>query len=111
MSTAIRDPRELPEFSDEFSFCQACHWQDADTKYVAPSGSPLGDRRDQQGNLWPVCAFLKRTCTRCGFQWAERTAEREDAPVDGFCDVLSVGGSKCNERPGHFSQSSPHKFG
>lgn len=63
----------LPEYSDDLAHCDPCGWPEADTEYVpAVVGPASSDRRiNPSGGSWPVFAFLKRTCLRCGFQWAE----------------------------------------
>lgn len=105
------DVRDLPEFSDDLACCQVCGWADALTKYMPGVERHVSERRDCEGKRWPLGAFLRRTCGRCGFQWGEQLIDRDRLPEDAFCDVLSTGGDRCNQRPGHFSQRSPHKFG
>lgn len=76
---AVR-PQDLPEFSEDWVHCEACDWADAATEFVNKfEGSWTGIdavRRDRlnSGKHQPLCAYLKRTCTRCGFEWAERLA-------------------------------------
>lgn len=71
---------EIPEFTDDLAHCDPCGWPDADTEYVPASLMPLDTARNVNpfGGRWPVFAFLKRTCTRCGFQWAEAPLPRQD---------------------------------
>lgn len=109
---------ELPEFSDDLSHCDACAWPEADTVFVtAILGAASVDRKvNPCGGHWPVFAFLKRTCIRCGFEWAEacvspRQPDPQDKP-DPLCDVRSVGGSRCVLSADHFDHYiSPHQFG
>lgn len=75
---AVVRPQDLPEFSGDLAHCDACEWPDADTAYVPPfDGAWTGldaVRRDRlnSGKHQPLCAYLKRTCGRCRFEWAER---------------------------------------
>lgn len=72
--------REIPEFSDDLAHCDPCGWPEADTEYVPPivGGVSIERRVNPFGGGWPAFAFLKRTCTRCGFQWAEAPLPRQD---------------------------------
>ena len=103
--------RELPEFSDDLAHCDPCGWPEADTLFVpAIAGAASVDRRiNPFGGSWPVFAFLKRTCQRCGFQWAEAPLLPRDQP-DGTCDVLAMSGARCVLWSDHFETTS-HKFG
>lgn len=82
MSGPITDPADLPEFSGDLACCDACEWPDAKTGYVTafPTGrNSLGAVAREflnSGKPRPLCAFLLRVCTRCGFQWAERLIGR-----------------------------------
>lgn len=83
---------ELPEFSADLAHCDPCGWPEADTEYVPASTHPgdLSRALNPFGGRWPVFAFLKRTCTRCGFQWAEAPLpprqEEEAGDVNCRCD-------------------------
>lgn len=109
---------ELPEFSDDLPYCDACAWPEADTTYVPAAAGMVSTARriNPSGGHWPAFAFLKRTCTRCGFEWAEacvspRQPDPQDKP-DPLCDVRSVGGSRCVLSADHFDHYiSPHQFG
>lgn len=78
---AVR-PQDLPEFSDDLSHCDMCSYPDAAVEFVNRfEGAWTGldaVRRDRlnSGKHQPLCAYLKRTCRRCGFEWAERLAEQ-----------------------------------
>lgn len=103
---------ELPEFSDDLAHCDPCGWPDADTAYVpAIAGPVVIERRvNPFGGGWPVFAFLKRTCTRCGFQWAE--APLLPQVPDQLCGVTAISGDRCKLPAGHFdTHTSPHLFG
>lgn len=107
--------RELPEYTGDLAYCQPCGWSDALTEYVpAIAGLASVSRRiDSNGVSRPAQAYLKRTCERCGFQWAEATLpprEDEDEDEDRRCDVYAMSGARCTEPPGHFSRVSPHRF-
>lgn len=67
----------LPEYTGDLAYCDACEWPEAATEYVPAILGPVSlDRRvNPCGGGWPVGAFLKRTCERCGFQWAEALAD------------------------------------
>lgn len=100
---------EIPGFSDDLAHCEQCGWADADTEYVPASRSPL-DRINPFGGSWPPFGFLKRTCTRCGFQWAEAPLPRQQPEPEG-CDVRSVSGARCLKHKDHFNHlTSPHQF-
>lgn len=105
---------EIPEFSADLPYCQPCGWQDADTEYVSASGNPgdLSRTLNPFGGRWPVFAFLKRTCLRCGFQWAEAplTKHIENDRDRLYCDVFSIAGAQCLERMGHCAAGVPHRF-
>lgn len=105
---------ELPEFTDELAHCDPCGYPDANTTYVPASLMP-GDpdrTRNPFGGRWPAFAFLKRTCLRCGFQWAEAPLLPRDQ-TDGLCDATqAMSGARCVLRSDHFDYlTSPHKFG
>lgn len=103
---------ELPEFSEDLAYCDPCGWTDADTEYVpAIAGLVVIERRvNPFGGGWPVFAFLKRTCLRCGFQWAE--APLPPRQEDQLCDVSAISGDRCKMPAGHFdTHTSPHLFG
>lgn len=104
---------ELPEYTGDLAYCQPCGWSDAHTEYVpAITGiAELARIINPAGGNWPTVAFLKRTCERCGFQWAEAPLRgREDEDVDRRCDAYAMSGARCTEPPGHFSRVSPHRF-
>ncbi|AKA61704.1 hypothetical protein SEA_YDN12_37 [Streptomyces phage YDN12] len=105
---------EIPEFTGDLAHCDPCGWPDADTTYVPASLMPgdLDRTMNPFGGRWPAFAFLKRTCLRCGFQWAEAPLPPSDPEDAAGCDVLSVAGSRCKLRAGHFNtHTSPHRFG
>ena len=89
---------EIPEFSDDLAHCDPCGWADAGIEYVPAIAGPVAiDRRvNPFGGGWPVFAFLKRTCTRCGFQWAEAPLLHREGPTlllgDGDCQGPCCGG-------------------
>jgi len=72
-------PAGLPEYSGELALCDACGFCDAETEYV-PSNWFRLDRGKGLVNLTsgPAGSFLKRTCERCGFEWAESLASWDD---------------------------------
>lgn len=71
----------LPPYSGPLSSCQKCGNGQADTQWQ-PSTAELSayghllDRRALADTGEP--GWLLRTCTRCGYQWAEAT---QDASV------------------------------
>lgn len=101
---------ELPEFSDDLAHCDPCGWPEADTEYVPAIAGPVAIERrvNPFGGGWPVFAFLKRTCTRCGFQWAEAPLppRQEDAP--NACEVGLGIDKMCVLDEGH---TGSHRFG
>jgi len=104
---------ELPEFTDDLAHCDPCGWADAGTEYVpAIVGIAALDRVvNPFGGGWPVFAFLKRTCLRCGFQWAEAPLPPLE-PRGPQCDVRSMAGAQCVLEADHFDPiRSHHKFG
>lgn len=104
---------ELPEYTGDLAYCQPCGWSDALTEYVPAIIGIAGLARiiNPAGGSWPAVAFLKRTCERCGFQWAEAPLrDREDGDEGRRCDVYAMSGARCTEPPGHFSRVSPHRF-
>lgn len=89
----------LPEYTGELACCEVCGYPDASTEYVPKSGKRIDPHRmDQNGNPWPADRFLKRTCDRCGFQWAEACVPPVD-PATLFCaecrDTGAKGGEPC----------------
>ena len=67
----------LPEYSGDFSHCWACGNPEAETTYVPRIKSPsdaISEKRTVHRDPKPgPDPFLKRTCTRCGYTWAEQT--------------------------------------
>lgn len=102
---------KLPEFTDDLAHCDPCGYPDADTTYVSASLMPgdLDRTINPFGGRWPVFAFLKRTCLRCGFQWAEAPLPPQQ-PAPELCDVRAVSGYRCKMPAGHFDIGDPHLF-
>lgn len=98
---------EIPEFTDDLAHCDPCGYPDADTTYVPASLMPgdLERLMNPFGGRWPVFAFLKRTCLRCGFQWAEAPLSPQQPDQPELCGDRSAGGPPCNLQAGHLS---PH---
>jgi hypothetical protein len=84
---------EIPEFTDDLAHCDPCGWPEAATEYVPASLVPgdLSRTMNPFGGRWPVFAFLKRTCTRCGFQWAEAPMRPRPEPRIGPTLLLGQG--------------------
>ena len=103
---------EIPEFTDDLAHCDPCGWADAGTEYVPAIVGPVSIERrvNPFGGGWPVFAFLKRTCTRCGFQWAEAPLPPRQEE-NQLCDVYLKDGVRCMKRAGHYDYlTSPHQF-
>lgn len=101
------DVSQLPQFTGGRARCQPCGWPEAATEYTPPFAGGVQrvlDRRDLDGNRWPSGRFLKRTCTRCGFEWAEACVgdviEADAARRPGRCLSMNLG-DRCERNDMH----------
>ncbi len=81
----------LPKFeASKDRTCIKCGAKSSETKHILGDPDALNGRPSYLSVVDKQLSFIKRCCTRCGFEWAEAPLDTSNAPKEDTTDQLAI---------------------